>query len=390
MKVTVVGTGYVGLSLAVLFSRKYEVIALDISQERVDLINKRISPIKDNDISEYFKNKKLELKATMDKEIAYSNSNFIIIATPTNYNEKNKSFDTSTIEQVLDDIMKINDTASIVIKSTVPIGYTESLKEKYKRDNIFFSPEFLRENNALHDNLHPSRIIVGSRSAEGLAFADLLLKCAKKDQHKIRVLQMSSKEAEAVKLFANSFLAMRISFFNELDTFAQINKISSEEIINGVCADDRIGNFYNNPSFGYGGYCLPKDTRQLLDAFFNVPSSLISAIVESNNIRKDFIAKLVISKKPKSIGIYKLSMKKDSDNYRESAVLDIIKKLDDIKVKMYIYEPQLKMSHYEGIEVLQDFQDFISKSELVIANRLSSELEKVHSNVLTRDLFMEN
>ena len=331
MKVTVVGTGYVGLSLAVLFSRKYEVIALDISQERVDLINKRISPIKDNDISEYFKNKKLELKATMDKEIAYSNSNFIIIATPTNYNEKNKSFDTSTIEQVLDDIMKINDTASIVIKSTVPIGYTESLKEKYKRDNIFFSPEFLRENNALHDNLHPSRIIVGSRSAEGLAFADLLLKCAKKDQHKIRVLQMSSKEAEAVKLFANSFLAMRISFFNELDTFAQINKISSEEIINGVCADDRIGNFYNNPSFGYGGYCLPKDTRQLLDAFFNVPSSLISAIVESNNIRKDFIAKLVISKKPKSIGIYKLSMKKDSDNYRESAVLDIIKKLDKRK-----------------------------------------------------------
>lgn len=390
MKVTVVGTGYVGLSLAVLFSRKHEVIALDISQERVDLINQRISPIKDNNISEYFENKKLELQATMDKETAYSNADFIIVATPTNYNEENKSFDTSSIEQVLDDIMKVNDTASIVIKSTVPIGYTDSLKEKYKRENIFFSPEFLRENHALHDNLHPSRIIVGSKSAHGLAFADILLKCAKKDQHKIRVLQMSSKEAEAVKLFANTFLAMRISFFNELDTFAQINKISSEEIINGVCADDRIGNFYNNPSFGYGGYCLPKDTRQLLDAFSNVPNSLINAIVDSNKIRKDFIAKLVKSKKPKSIGIYKLSMKKDSDNYRESAVLDVIKNLNDIKVKMYIYEPQLKTSHFEGIEVLQDFQDFISKSELVIANRLSSELEKVHCNVLTRDLFMEN
>lgn len=383
MKIAVAGTGYVGLSLATLLSTKNEVLAYDILEDKVNKINKRISPIKDEVIEDYFKNKKLNLKATTNYKVAFKETEFIIISTPTNYDEKTNYFDTTSVEDIIKKVISINKDATIVIKSTIPVGFTDKVKEKYKIENIFFSPEFLREGHALYDNLYPSRIIVGSYTDKGKKFALLLKECSlKKD---IPIKYMSSTEAEAVKLFANTYLAIRVAFFNEVDTYAEIKNLNTKNIIEGICLDPRIGANYNNPSFGYGGYCLPKDTKQLLANYKDVPQNMIEAVVKSNETRKEHIVNMILAKNPKIVGIYRLTMKSNSDNFRASAILDIITKLKEKNINIIIYEPTIK--DYYDIRVENDIEKFKKISDIIVANRYSSVLDDIKEKVYTRDLF---
>ena len=385
IKITVVGTGYVGMSMAVLLAQNNDVIALDIEQSRIDLINKRESTIIDLDIKNYLKNKKINLKATLDEELAYTDREFIIVATPTNYDPQTNYFDTSSVEQVINRCINYNKSATIIIKSTVPVGFTASMQQKFSTDRIIFSPEFLREGRALFDNLYPSRIIIGSSSKQSKIFSTLLKEAAiKKD---IETLHIASTEAEAVKLFANTYLAMRVSFFNELDSFAMSEGLNTRSIIEGVCLDDRIGKNYNNPSFGYGGYCLPKDTKQLLANYDRVPQTLIQAIVNSNTTRKDFIAEKIISLNPNTVGIYRLIMKSGSDNFRYSAIQGVMKRIKAKGIKVIVYEPLLDSEHFYNSRVENNIQSFIDTSDLILANRMSQELVDVKHKIFTRDLF---
>ncbi len=390
MKICVVGTGYVGLSLAVLLAQKYDVVALDISKDRVKNINNKKSPIKDADIEDFLLNKSLKLKSTTNKNKAYLNADFVIVATPTNYDVTTGSFDTSTVEGVISDCLEINSKGLIIIKSTIPIGFTNNMRNKFNKAEIIFSPEFLRETKALYDNLYPSRIVIGDDSDKAIEFGKMLIKCSLKSENEVELFDMDSKEAEAVKLFSNAFLATRISFFNELDSFTETNNLSSKKIIQGVSSDPRIGNYYNNPSFGYGGYCLPKDTKQLLDNFSKIPNNIIKATVESNKTRKNFIVNSILNKLPNTVGVYRLIMKEGSDNFRESAVLEIIAELKRKKVKIILYEPFISESYFNNIEVVSDISNFITKSDLIIANRLSAELTHVRNKVYSRDIFQEN
>ena len=384
-KITVVGSGYVGMSLAALLSQNNEVTVLDIDSVRVDKINNKLSTVADAEIELFLSEKDLCITATTDKKIAYEGASFVIVATPTNYDTVNNYFDTSSVDDVVGDALKLNKQAYVVIKSTIPVGHTKLLQEKYATNRIIFSPEFLREGQALKDNLYPSRIIIGSQLEAGKTFAKILAQGAKKQD--IETLFIDSTEAEAVKLFSNTYLAMRVSFFNELDSYALSNDLNAESIISGVCLDERIGGGYNNPSFGYGGYCLPKDTKQLLANFDQVPQTLMQAIVSSNSKRKDFIADSIINLKPKIVGIYKLSMKKDSDNFRASAIKGIMRRIKDKGIEIVIYEPDLKVNEFENLEVLDSLKSFKDISDIIISNRLSSELDDVADKVFTRDLF---
>ena len=386
MKIAIAGTGYVGLSNAVLLAQNNEVVALDIVPEKVELINKRISPIEDKEITEFFQTKELNLKATTDKKEAYENAEYVVVATPTDYDSVTNYFNTKSIESVIKDVIEINPKATIVIRSTIPIGYTERIKKEFNYKNIFFVPEFLREGKALFDSLYPSRIIVGEKSTKAEIFANLLRDGAFKET--IPILFMGNTEAEAVKLFANTYLAMRVSFFNELDTYAEVKGLNAKEIIEGVCMDPRIGNHYNNPSFGYGGYCLPKDTKQLLANYTieNIPQKLMEAIVDSNTTRKEFIAKRVLDKNPKTVGVYRLIMKAGSDNFRSSAIFDVMEMLKPF-VKLVVYEPMAKGDEVEGVEFVSDFEEFSKISDVILANRIDENLEKVKDKVYTRDIY---